>query len=148
MSANGTNIWDISNTFLADAGNNNSVTATVVDGVYKSDVYTDNPYVTIVTTDNTAPLYTDNTWWNDSIYDSKVTPAIKVKGDANIDGKLLLQGKDIGEVLSKIEQRLAILSPNPKLEEKWTALKELGDQYRKLEEEILAQEKIYDILSK
>jgi hypothetical protein len=43
---------------------------------------------------------------------------------------------------------LAILKPNPELEERWERLRELGEEYRKLEQDILGQEEIYNILKK
>lgn len=50
--------------------------------------------------------------------------------------------------LTEIENRLAILKPNDKLEEKWENLKKLGDAYRALEKEILEKETTWNILSK
>ena len=70
-----------------------------------------------------------------------------MKGDAVFEGSLKLGGRDIGEALAKIESRLAILYSRPELEDRWDSLKQLGEQYRKLEAEILEQEKIYQILS-
>lgn len=74
--------------------------------------------------------------------------SLNVSGDANFQGDIKLKGKSLSEVLDNIEQRLAILHPNPKLEEKWEKLKELGDEYRRLEKEILEGEQIWDILKK
>ena len=48
--------------------------------------------------------------------------------------------------IDRIEQRLALLNPNPKLEEEWTELKELGDRYRELEKQITEKMKTWDIL--
>ena len=73
---------------------------------------------------------------------------LKVKGDADIEGDLKVQGKSIKEALDNIEKRLAILHPNQKLEEKWERLKALGDMYRELEAEILEKEEIWSILKK
>lgn len=73
---------------------------------------------------------------------------LNVQGDAEISGKLLVNGKDIGRTLEKIEQRLGILKVSPELESRWERLRELGDQYRELEKEILGQEEIYDILKR
>jgi hypothetical protein len=60
-------------------------------------------------------------------------------------GKLTLQGENAdieinGEsllgMMKRIEQRLDILVTDPKLESEWTELRELGDQYRALEQQI------------
>lgn len=52
------------------------------------------------------------------------------------------------EFAQKMEERLAILTPNPKLEAEWDELRELGDRYRELENEIKAKMKTWDILKK
>lgn len=88
---------------------------------------------TISTTTSTNPVY---------VYDRPLT----VEGGADISGGLKVDGVDIGAALKRIEERLAVLRPNPELEEKWTELKELGHRYRQLEEEILSKEKVYGIL--
>ena len=51
-------------------------------------------------------------------------------------------------MLEKIDERLAILHPNPKLEDKWDELKELGKRYRELEQELIEKEKVWTILKK
>jgi hypothetical protein len=68
------------------------------------------------------------------------------QNDVSIDGDLEIKGKSIAESLAKIEQRLAIMQPNPELEKRWNQLKELGDQYRALEADILEKEEIMRIL--
>ena len=59
-----------------------------------------------------------------------------------------MKGVKLSETLAKIEERLAILHPNPKLEDKWDELKELGKRYKELEQEIIEKEKIWTILKK
>lgn len=74
--------------------------------------------------------------------------ALNVKGDANFDGDIKLKGKSLSDVLDNIEKRLAILHPNPELEDKWDELKALGERYRELEKEIIAKEQMWDILKR
>ena len=74
--------------------------------------------------------------------------SLHVRGDAEFEGDIKLKGKSLSETLSKIEERLAILHPNEKLEAKWEKLKELGDAYRELEKDILEKEKIWETLKK
>lgn len=69
-----------------------------------------------------------------------------VRGDMEVTGDILLNGKSLSEFMDKLEQRLAILHPNEKLESRWEALKSLGDQYRQLEKEILEKEQIWSKL--
>jgi hypothetical protein len=79
---------------------------------------------------------------------------LKVKGDAEFDsdvtvtGKLTIKGKSIVDSLERIEERLAILRPNEKLEEKWDNLRELRKQYMELEAEIIEKEAMWAILKK
>ena len=56
--------------------------------------------------------------------------------------------KSIKEAIEKIEERLAILHPNPKLEEKWENLRGLRKAYMELEAEIKEKEKMWEILKK
>lgn len=73
---------------------------------------------------------------------------ITFPSDAEFHGKLTVGGKDISELLEKIEERLAILHPNVELEDKWKDLKALGEQYRELEKEIIEKEKMWEILNR
>jgi len=98
------------------------------------------PYISI--TDNTS------VWNNTSTSPYMGSGALKVIGDADIDGDLKVQGVSLTERLDKIEERLAILRPNESLEEKWDELKELGKRYRELEKEIIEKEKVWEILKK
>lgn len=89
--------------------------------------------------------------WSDSTITTSTNlkpNTLDVKGDANFDGDLKLQGKSLKDTLDNIEKRLAILHPNPELEEKWERLKSLGQMYRELEAEILEKEDMWKILKK
>ena len=74
--------------------------------------------------------------------------SLQVKGDADFEGEVTIKGKNLSEMLEKIEERLAILHPNPELEDKWDELKELGKRYKELEQEIIEKEKVWSILKK
>ena len=50
--------------------------------------------------------------------------------------------------LDAVERRLAVIQPNERLETEWQELRELGDKYRKLEQEILEKEKLWEIIKK
>ena len=72
--------------------------------------------------------------------------SLSVKGNADFEGEVTIKGKNLSEMLEKIDERLAILHPNPKLEDKWDELKELGKRYRELEQELIEKEKVWAIL--
>lgn len=61
---------------------------------------------------------------------------------------LVLNGKSVKTTLEAIEERLAILQPNPELEKEWEELKELGQRYRTLEADIKEKMKVWDTLKK
>jgi hypothetical protein len=73
---------------------------------------------------------------------------LTVEGDSEFNGNVKVKGVELSGLLENIEKRLAILHPNEKLEEKWEKLKELGNQYRELEKEILHSEEMWKILKK
>lgn len=73
---------------------------------------------------------------------------LSVKGDADFEGEVTIKGKKLTEMFEKIEERLAILHPNPELEDRWDELKELGKRYKELEQEIIEKEKVWAILKK
>ena len=73
---------------------------------------------------------------------------LKVNGDAEFDGEVTIKGKSLTDMLEKIEERLAILHPNEKLEDKWDELKELSKRYKELEAEIIEKERVWAILQK
>lgn len=95
-------------------------------------------------TNTTAPANP----YADVIIGSNGKSTLLVKGDAEFEGDIKLKGKSLEETLTKIEERLAILHTNSKLEDKWEKLKELGNQYRELETDIIEKEKIWSILKK
>jgi len=92
---------------------------------------------------------TNTSWANITLAEPDIKGAtLKVNGNADFDGEVTIKGKNLTDMLEKIEERLAILHPNEKLEEKWDELKELGKRYKELEQEIIEKEKIWSILKK
>ena len=74
--------------------------------------------------------------WNHSsvlTVSSSPTPGLQVSGDADIKGNLTVQGANVTEILTKIQDRLAILVPDPELLAKYQALREAYEHYRTLE---------------
>jgi len=58
---------------------------------------------------------------------------LQVKGDAEFDGDVKIKGKSMVEMLKGIEDRLAILVPDPAKLEHFEALKKAYDHYKTLE---------------
>jgi len=74
--------------------------------------------------------------------------SLSVKGNADFEGEVTIKGKSLTATLDKIEERLAILHPNPELEDRWDELKELSKRYKELEQELIEKEKVWAILKK
>lgn len=76
----------------------------------------------------TSPYYSGNlTIGNVS------NPSLDVKGDANFEGNIKWKGKSLEDLFSKIEDRLAILQPDPKKLEKYEALRKAYEHYKLME---------------
>jgi len=74
---------------------------------------------------NSTPIWTTN---NTAGFGTTTSPSMEVKGD------LIVNGKNIGNILDKIQDRLAIIDePSPEKLEKHAALKKAYDHYKLLE---------------
>jgi len=63
----------------------------------------------------------------------RISTALDVTGDCSISGDLTVDGVSIKEQLAKINERLAILVPDPEMLEKYETLKNLYAQYKMAE---------------
>jgi hypothetical protein len=82
---------------------------------------------------NTTPWFTQNTT------SSKI----------NLDGEgadIVVNGSSLVDAINNIRDRLNCLQINPELEKEWEELRALGDQYRKLEKQILEKQATWDRL--
>ena len=127
-------------TSITSGGGGASLTTTTGGGMMWGNVGTPYTYTT------TAPG-TISSGGNWTTYNNQ-PQVLKVEGDAEFKGEVTIRGVKLDERLNAIEERLGILRPNNDLEGKWEKLKALGDEYRKLEQEILEGESIWDILKK
>jgi hypothetical protein len=82
---------------------------------------------------NTTPWFTQ----------SSVAPKINLDGDG---ADIVVNGESLIGMLRCIQERLNILTPNPTLETEWDELRELGEQYRKLEQHIQEKQATWDRL--
>lgn len=58
---------------------------------------------------------------------------LQVNGDAEFEGDIKWRGRSLGEMLKSIEDRLAILTPDPAKLEHFEALKKAYEHYKTLE---------------
>lgn len=84
------------------------------------------------------------------LYPNATTAAIADNTlSASFNGKIHVHGIDeIHTRLTLIEERLAMLERNLLLETRYKELKELGEKYKQLEQELLEKEKIVEILKR
>jgi hypothetical protein len=87
--------------------------------------------------------------WSSTISDTS-DANIHIRGNAVVTGTLSVGGqnitKTIDERLTVIEERLAILRPDPDLESRWDELKQARERYIQLEAEFRSAELVYKIL--
>jgi hypothetical protein len=70
-------------------------------------------------------------------------------GKINLSGEnadIEVNGWSLVAAVKRIEERLGLFQPNPELEQEWADLRELGDQYRKLEQQIKEKQATWDRL--
>ena len=88
------------------------------------------PYTINATSDSASSPWLSNTG----------AGVLRLDGDR---ADIVINGQSLGQTLFRIEQRLNLLVPNPELEAEWAELKQLGDQYRALEEKLVEQVEIW-----
>ena len=62
------------------------------------------------------------------------------------DADVEVNGWSLVAAVKRMEERLGLLQPNPELEQEWADLRELGNQYRKLEQHIKDKQATWDKL--
>ena len=91
-----------------------------------------------------ATIAADTTWSNTA---AVFTPSgqLELKGD---QADVVINGVSLTETLQLIQDRLNMLRPNTALEAEWDQLRELGEQYRRLEAELKEKQRAWEILKK
>ena len=62
------------------------------------------------------------------------------------DSDIEIEGLSLKRTLQAVNQRLAIMIPNPSLEREFEELRAIGDEYRRLERELQEQLKMWNTL--
>lgn len=96
------------------------------------------PYT--ITTTNTGGIQ-----WQQSPY------VLEDQGKMSITGEkadIEINGKSMSAWMTKVEERLNILTPNPELEKEWDELRRLGERYRKLEKKCKEKAEMWKQLKK
>ena len=61
---------------------------------------------------------------------------------------IVMNGVSLNDTLKLIQDRLCMLRPNRELEQEWDQLRDLGEQYRELEKQLIEKQQAWDILKK
>ncbi len=86
--------------------------------------------------------------WNTTSTTTSIENTLQVKGDSEFDGDITVRGRSLTEFMDSVEQRLNILRPNPALESEWDQLRELGEQYRELEQQLTEKSQMWAALQR
>mgnify|MGYP000397210034 FL=1 len=70
---------------------------------------------------------------------------MRISGD---DADIEINGVSLKQTLEDIQQRMAILQPNPELEKEFKELREIRQQYIKLERNLLEKKEMWETLNK
>ena len=100
----------------------------------------------------TVSTTSSSTMWQDSSSSNTIanitsqpSGQLELRGDK---ADVVINGVSLKETLEGIQDRLNILRPNAALEAEWDQLQELGEQYRKLESELLEKQRMWGTLQK
>jgi hypothetical protein len=143
------------NSVLTDTITLSSVTAPVyttdtIDLSMLSNTVTGSPY-TVTTSVNPNAYsggFTTGAGWNTTgntpwLTASNVAPKINLDGEG---ADIVVNGSSLVDAINSIKDRLNCLQINPELEKEWEELRQLGDQYRKLEQHIQDKQATWDRL--
>jgi hypothetical protein len=86
--------------------------------------------------------------WNTTSTTTSIENTLQVKGDSEFAGDITVQGRSLTDFMDSVEQRLNILRPNPALESEWDQLRELGKQYRELEQQLTEKAQMWAALQR
>lgn len=87
-------------------------------------------------------------WNTTSTSTTSIDNTLQVRGNSEFDGDITVRGRSLTEFMESVEQRLNILRPNPVLESEWDQLRELGEQYRELEQQLAEKAQMWQTLKK
>jgi len=96
------------------------------------------------TTNTTSPWIATGTNINPAMMVSQ-GGTIEIKGE---DADIKINGKSMKTWMEAVEERLNILTPNPKLEADWDDLRRLGERYRALEKKCKEKAQMWEALKK
>jgi len=113
---------------------------TVPNGGYS---YGTGPYT--ITTGGPGATISAPTWTSSNSTNNLTAGQLSLNG---VQADITINGVSLMSTLKLIQDRLNMLRPNPALEKEWDQLRELGEQYRKLEVELIEKQRAWEILKR
>jgi hypothetical protein len=97
------------------------------------------------TTNTTSPWIANGITGTNPAMVVNQSGTIEIKGE---DADIKINGKSMKTWMEAVEERLNMLTPNPKLEKDWDELQELGERYRALERKCKEKAQMWAALKK
>lgn len=102
---------------------------------------------TVTTTNGTSPGQLSypsiSPLYNDTLIRTENHGQLRITGK---DPDIIIGDKSLMKTLTQIEDMLGMLRPDPEMEQQWTKLKDLADQYHKLAEECRQKSQVWKAL--
>ena len=95
------------------------------------------------------PYTLSTNWGTDTITTSGISTSINQSGTIELRGEeadIIVNGVSLMDKLDAIAERLNLLEVNQELEAEWDQLRELGERYRELEQELKAKSEMWKTL--
>ena len=95
------------------------------------------------------PYTIGTAWGTDTITTSGVSASLNRAGTIELQGEeadIIVNGVSLMDKLDAIGERLNLLDVNKELEAEWDQLRELGERYRELEQELKAKSEMWKTL--
>jgi hypothetical protein len=95
------------------------------------------------------PYSLSTAWGTDTITASGISTTINQGGTLELQGEnadIIVNGVSLMDKLDAIAERLNLLEINQELEAEWDQLRELGEQYRQLEQELKTKSEMWKTL--
>jgi hypothetical protein len=127
---------DLSSTYTYPTSSSSTVYTTTV-----------SPSIGNITINGTGSSYT----YAQSSWNASSSATVKITGDGlDLDdtADIKIGDKSLKDFMFKMEERLALLTARPDLEEKWDKLRDLKKQYDDLVKDIEEKQKIMDLLKR
>jgi len=119
--------------------------SSTIDTQYSLDFdYTDG--ITVSTGKNILDSLSTDSFTLNSTWDTSYSDTITIGGHNTLTEQKLKALDGLQEWQEEVNKKLAILQPNPELEEQWSELKELRQRYVELEKELTEKTKMWNIL--